>query len=124
MFRENDFRYLVAALVIVLGLTILSILYEWMLAPHDSTLETTVAIIRWQGDIFPIAIIGIATVEVFKVIADRMIAKRKERDIERGREQEREAWQGWNNRRLEAEARKEPFNEPTPAEEKEHSHGP
>ena len=50
------------------------------------------------------------------MIADRMIAKRKERDIERGRGDEWKVWQAWNNRRLQAEARNEPFNEPTPVE--------
>ena len=61
------------------------------------------------------------------MIADRMIAKRKERDREQGRSEEREAWLGWNNRRLQAEARNETFNEPTPVEQaagRNHSHGP
>ena len=34
-----------------------------------------------------------------------------------GAEQERQRWEAWNRRRLEAEAKGEPFNEPPPGSE-------
>lgn len=120
MFRENDFRYLISALVTVLILTIVSIVYEWRLVDDDSWLDTIVAIIRWQGVILPLTIICIALFEVTKVIANRMIAHFKQKDRAEGRAEgraeEREAWRKWNTRRLEAASRDESFNEPTPAE--------
>ena len=38
----------------------------------------------------------------------------REDGLEEGREQERQRWEDWNSRRLEAEARGVPFDEPTP----------
>ena len=37
-----------------------------------------------------------------------------EQGLEQGRTQERQLWQDWNTRRLDAEARGEPFTEPPP----------
>ena len=42
------------------------------------------------------------------------IEKQRERLREEGREDERQAWVDWNARRLDAEARGEPFDEPPP----------
>ena len=38
----------------------------------------------------------------------------REETIAIGRKQERQRWEAWNQRRLEAEAKGEPFDEPTP----------
>ena len=38
----------------------------------------------------------------------------REEGLEEGREQERQRWEDWNSRRLEAEAKGVPFDEPTP----------
>ena len=46
------------------------------------------------------------------------IAEGKSQGIAEGSAQEREKWQGWNLRRLEAEAEGRPFNEPPPSENK------
>ena len=46
------------------------------------------------------------------------IAEGKSEGIAEGSAQEREKWQNWNRRRLEAEAEGRPFNEPPPSENK------
>ena len=42
-----------------------------------------------------------------------------ERWLKRGRQEERQEWKAWNERRLAADAAGQPFNEPTPAEKAE-----
>ena len=85
MFRENDFWYLAGALLAILGLTIVSIGYEGAVVDQDSKLETIVAIIRWQGVILPVTVTGIATAEVVRVIASRMIAHFSQKDRAEGK---------------------------------------
>ena len=116
MFRENDFPYLVAALAVVFGFTVLSIWYEVAIVDQDSKMAIVEAIIRWQGVILPVTIISIAVWEVFTVIANRMIAHFRQEDRQQGRKEERVAWEEWNARRLNAENRGEQFHEPTPGE--------
>ena len=45
---------------------------------------------------------------------EAFLAKRREENIQEGREQMRSQWQAWNERRLSAEASGEPFDEPPP----------
>ncbi len=53
-----------------------------------------------------------------KQYLDAKIERQRERFREEGREEgkadERQAWVDWNTRRLDAEAREEPFDEPPP----------
>jgi hypothetical protein len=90
MFRDSDFRYLVASVTIVLILTALAVSYEIGYITGDSWFETIIAVIRWQGAIVPVTLIFLATWEVFKVIADRIIARNRERIRQEAHEQGRE----------------------------------
>ena len=45
----------------------------------DSWFETIIAVIRWQGAIVPVTLVFLATWEILKVIADRIIARNRER---------------------------------------------
>ena len=45
---------------------------------------------------------------------EAFLAKKREENIQEGREQMRSQWQAWNERRLSAEAKGEPFDEPPP----------
>ena len=45
---------------------------------------------------------------------EAFLAKKREENIQEGREQMRSQWQAWNERRLSAEANGEPFDEPPP----------
>ena len=89
MFRDSDFRYLVASVTIVLILTALAVSYEIGYITGDSWFETIIAVIRWQGAIVPVTLIFLATWEVLKVIADRIIARNRERIRQEGREEGR-----------------------------------
>ena len=42
----------------------------------------------------------------------------RDRHKREGREESDRQWEAWNARRLEAESRNEPFDEPTPSEKK------
>ena len=90
---------------------------------HDngSLLDTTLAV--WS-DAAPLTIVAAAVALAFTEIGRifMVIARRLEEGLERLREQRRaegraeadKAWRAWNKRRLEAEARGEPFTEPPP----------
>ena len=62
--------------------------------------------------------------QMYKKYVDRQIQEAKAEGIaegivqgeEAGKAQERELWKAWNNRRLEAEAKGQQFNEPPPTE--------
>ena len=87
----------------------------------DSLLDTTLAV--WS-DAAPLTITAaaaaLALTEIGRSIV--VIARRLEEGLERIREQRRaegraeadRGWRAWNERRLEAEARGEPFNETPP----------
>ena len=49
-------------------------------------------------------------------LSAKLLEPLKEKQRQEGREQGRAEWRAWNNRRLEAESRGEPFNEPPPGE--------
>ena len=89
MFRDSDFRYLVASVTIVLILTALAVSYEIGYITGDSWFETIIAVIRLQGAIVPVTLIFLATWEVSKVIADRIIARNRERIRQEAREEGR-----------------------------------
>ena len=89
MFRDDDHLYVAIGVTIVFILTILSTVFEWAWVDDDSTLETILAIIKWQGVILPITIVGIAGFEVSRVLATRVIARFKNEDREKGRAEER-----------------------------------
>ena len=80
MFRDTDFRYLVLSLLLVLVCNAVTIGYQgrynviW--APDP------VAIVKWQSNVVPVAIIILATIEVLRVIADRIIKRLNQKDRE------------------------------------------
>ena len=120
MFREDDFRYLTRSVILALGLTIAAACYEVFVATSDTIVDTTLGIIRWQGVTVPLTITILATWEVCKkVIADRLIERKREAIRQEGRQEGRQevqaAWEAWNHRRLEAEAQGRPFDEPLPS---------
>ena len=103
MFRDNDFRYLALSLLLVLVCNAVTIGYQgrynviW--APDP------VAIVKWQSNVVPVAIIILATIEVLRVIADRIIKRLNQKDreemfrqaVEQARQQARqESAKRWN----------------------------
>ena len=99
MFRDNDFRYLVLSLLLVLACNAVTIGYQGLyngIWPPDP-----VAIVKWQSNVVPVAIIILATIEVLRVIADRIIKRlnQKDRDetVRKALEQARqESARRWN----------------------------
>ena len=80
MFRDNDFRYLVLSLLLVLVCNAVTIGYQGLyngIWPPDP-----VAIVKWQSNVVPVAIIVLATIEVLRVIADRIIKRLNQKDRE------------------------------------------
>ena len=54
---------------------------------------------------------------IFGGIVERYQNRLKQRE-ERGMAREREKWEAWNRRRMEAEANGQPFDEPPPSAQK------
>ena len=111
MFREDDFRYLCWFIALDLILSALSFCYEIVYGTGDSIFDAAIATLRWQGAVVPLTLTIIGTWEVGKVIASRIIA----RDREKAQQELQEKWEAWNRRRLEAEAKGQPFNDPPPS---------
>lgn len=107
-----------------LALLGLAIWYEIFVVTDDTWPETIFAIARNVGPgVAAIMAESIIVTEgLFMVLFGGILRRREERRVEeaetRGRSQEREKWQGWNQRRLEAEADGRPFTEPPPSENK------
>ena len=80
MFRDNDFRYLVLSLLVVLVCNAMTIYYQgryngiWSPDPIE--------IVKWQSTAVPVTIIILATIEVLRVIADRIIKRLNQKDRE------------------------------------------
>ena len=86
MFRENDAKYLLASVAVAFIGSILSAVYEVSVVTGDTSWQTAIAILKWHGVIIPVTIYIIAIFEVLRVIADRIIARRREKDREEGRQ--------------------------------------
>ena len=124
MFRENETRYLIASAALVWGLTGLLGWYEIGYNGKDSLLDAIVAIAQGVSTAVAVTIATLASIEVVMIFAERYRQRRfkegRQEGIEIGRlegtDEERRAWEAWNERRLQAEANGEPFNEPPPSQ--------
>ena len=101
--------------------------YEIAQRTEDSAVETVLAIISRMAEVGVAA--AVATVVTTEVAQNVMVTgeylrqklveplKEKQRAEGRaeGRAQEREAWEAWNRRRMDAESKGEPFDEPPPS---------
>ena len=137
MFRENETRYLIASAALVWVLAGLLAWYEIGYNGKDSLLDAIVAIAQGVSTAVAVTIAALASVEVVMIFAERYRQRRFREGRQEGREEGREegrqegrqvgreeaheAWEAWNERRLQAEANNEPFNEPPPSQT--HSNG-
>ena len=121
----EDWRrlYFVIFSVQTLALVGLAIWYEVFVVTGDSWPETIFAIGNRAGPgIGVIAADSIVLTEVYFVVifggmVERYQNRLKQREA-RGQARERERWEAWNERRLEAEANGQPFDEPPPSAQK------
>ena len=117
--------FLLAAVGIASGLAAIGVWYEVFYVTADTGPETVKAISMNIGGAVATTLLTMGIMEVVMVLSRYIIEQyRKERDarmkaegrakgIAEGREMVQK-WQDWNNRRLAAEGRGEPFNEPPP----------
>ena len=102
---------------------------SWLTTPATAWLETAIAVIRGMEAV--VVVVGVWTFTVMEgavILGERYLRKRFEsgravglqEGLQEGREEGREEtmteWVTWNGRRLEAERRGEPFDEPPPSE--------
>jgi hypothetical protein len=121
--------------------------YETTQRAEDSAVETVLAIISGMAEVGVAA--AVATIVTTEVIQNVMVTgeylrqklveplKEKQRaegrakgraeglaeGLEKGREAERAAWEAWNRRRMDAESKGEPFDEPPPSLRENSSNG-
>ena len=121
--------FLLAAVGIASGLAALGVWYEVFYVTADTRPETVKAISMNIGGAVATTLLTMGIMEVVMVLSRYIIEQyRKERDarmkaegevagrargIAEGREMAQK-WEDWNNRRLAAEGRGEPFDEPPP----------
>ena len=110
--------FLLAAVGIASGLTAIGVWYEVFYVTADTGPETMKAISMNIGGAVATTLLTMGIMEVVMVLSRYIIEQyRKERDARmkaEGREEMAQRWQDWNNRRLAAEGRGEPFDEPPP----------
>ncbi len=103
----------------IVGLIGLAVWYEVYLQTEDSWQATVFAISRDVGTsavaVAAESIIVVDVVMILTLLVEDYLRKRHERDQATGAAQERERWEAWNQRRLEAEANNQPFTEPPPS---------
>ncbi len=107
---------------------------------HDTISQTAIAVVKGSSPAAPLIVIytlfiitaldtggsGIMVTyrflerKILKPQAEKLRAEGREQGWEqgqrKGRDEERQVWTDWNRRRVEAEERGEPFNEPPPGE--------
>ena len=121
--------FLLAAVGIASGLAAIGVWYEIFYVTADTGPETVKAISMNIGGAVATTLLTMGIMEVVMVLSRYIIEQyRKERDarmkaegiaegrakgVAEGREMAQK-WQDWNNRRLAAEGRGEPFDEPPP----------
>ena len=119
MFRDNETSYLVASVLLVTAFMPVAIWYEVWYRGSGSPLETAAAVIQWVGPAIALAVAILAYREAIMVFAERYKARRYEEGREEGRKEGRreafEEMRNWNLRRLEAQKKGEPFQEPPPS---------
>ena len=97
--------------------------YEIAQRTEDSAVETVLAIISGMAEVgVAAAVATVVTTEVTQnvmvtgeYLRQKLVEPLKEKQRAEGRAQEREAWEAWNRRRLEAEAEGKPFDVPPPS---------
>ena len=121
MFKTGkEVRYLVIFLVQFLPLTGLRIYYELRANPEDAL----TALFDVIEGLAPIIVLVTATTVLLEegggVLAERYKQRKynegKAEGIKEGRGETNVQWREWYNRKMEAEAKGKPFNEPAPDE--------
>ena len=132
--RWKTTYFFLFSMLCLLGTGLLS-WYETAQRAEDSAVETVLAIISGMAEVGVAA--AVATVVTTEVTQNVMVTgeylrqklveplKEKQRaegraeglaeGLEKGREAERAAWEVWNRRRMDAESKGEPFDEPSPS---------
>ena len=116
LFRDHETGYLTLSVILVLFFICLAAWYEIDYRDTDSPLETAAAIIQWISAAIALTITILATWEVVMIFAERYRARRFEEGREKGRKESNAEWKAWLQRREEAQANNQPFNEPNPSE--------
>ena len=116
LFRDHETGYLTLSVILVLFFICLAAWYEIDYRYTDSPLETAAAIIQWISAAIALTITILATWEVVMIFAERYRARRFEEGREKGRKESNAEWKAWLQRREEAQANNQPFNEPNPSE--------
>lgn len=121
MFRENETRYLIASAALVWILSGLLAWYEIGYNERDSQLDTAVSVAQGVATAVAVTIAILASVEVLMIFAERYRQRRYQEGRQEGREEANQEWEAWNERRLQAEADGEPFDEPPPSQRQPNS---
>ncbi len=96
--------------------------YEVVYQTKDNTLGIMLAIGKGMSPlVIVVAAETVVLVEGYAMLAEKYLKRRyaegRAEGCVEGRVEKQALWKAWNNRRLEAEARGEPFDEPTPSDE-------
>ncbi len=121
--RRLYFAIFSAQILCLLGL---AVWYEAFSTTESPWPETIFDIGRDVGSgVVAIAAESIALVEVVMIFTLMLEKYRKEqyRQYKEGEARERDRWEAWNQRRLEAEANNQPFTEPPPSQQFEETPG-
>jgi hypothetical protein len=78
MFRDSEFHYLALSLVLVVVGNGVAIAYQGL--SKGIWLPGPVEIVKWQSNVIAIVLIVLATLEVLKVIANRIINRLNQKD--------------------------------------------
>lgn len=118
--------YLGAVFALTVGWTAFTAWFEVNSGDHDSLPEIARAVVTGTspaGPLIPIYALlvissldltGGATVVTYRYLSDKFLKPLHEKLREEGREEERRQWAAWNQRRLDAEGKGQPFDEPPP----------
>ena len=97
-----------------------SLSYHFVIGYSDETTKWDTLLARILAFVVISAIITPVIMEVYDMFAtairERIHKKAEKRGIERGKQEAHEEWTAWNIRRLAAETKGEPFDEPTPTQ--------
>ena len=97
----------------------------WLAGVYLTVLTSSLGIMYYLGipsaGRFGLAVdIGVTGTAIFESLGGLLMLASfiRDRHKREGREESDRQWEAWNARRLEAESRNEPFDEPTPSEKK------
>ena len=124
--RSREGWYLGLFSVQCLACLALLIWYEVADNTTDNALATVIAIGKGMGQlVIVVAAWTVTLLEGYSMLAERYLRRRYREGRAEGRAEERAErdveWATWLMRRQEAEARGEPFDEPSPAEKEAHN---